>query len=391
MSKKETPDENFAREIQELFTQGKRPTSQFTEEDVRGIARALVGWRFYSSDTRNSTSYETVPVFHPWNHDTSDKHFSSYYNNRIIRGRSGPEGAEELDEVIDMLFETEGSAKDIVRRLYQFFVYPVISDEIESQIIEPLAQVYRDNNFSLVEPLKILLASEHFYSEEIPNSIIKSPIDFLIGVMKEVNISNGNLNYWDGAQHYYSNFNPEVFDDKEKDPSYQKYYLTRRLMWDGEKIGLRFFFPPSVSGWPAYYQAPVYDLFWINSTTSPRRSRFLESFFWGVWINIRKGDDDENVPLKVDFAAYLNSFENPYDVDDVLSEMISRFISITISSETRDRLRNTLLGGNSATHWNDDIANLLSDNPNINDYHHLGNRIGKTLYQLGTLGEFQLH
>ena len=93
----------------------------------------------------------------------------------------------------------------------------------------------------------------------------------------------------------------------------------------------------------------------------------------------------------MDFAAYLNSFENPYDVDDVLSEMISRFISITISSETRERLRNTLLGGNSATHWNDDIANLLSDNPTINDYHNTGKRIGNTLYQLGTLGEFQLH
>lgn len=390
LSKKETPDENFAREIQELFTQGKRPTTQFTEDDVRGIARALVGWSYDTSVTRNRPSYESYPVFHPWNHDTGDKYFSSYYNNRIIRGKSGEAGAEELQEVIDMLFETEQSAQYIVRRLYQFFVYPVVTDEIESEIIQPLAIVYKNSNYSISEPLKILLSSEHFFSDEIPNSIIKSPIDFLIGMMKEVDIKNGELYHWNGSEPIYGEINPDYFDEKEKDPSYIKYYLTRRIMDQGQDLGMKIGEPPSVSGWPSFYQAPVFDLFWINSTTSPLRSRFAKSLFtYGLWLNVNKGNDE--VHYKVNYKNYLLTFENPYNINSFLNEVLSRFLSIEISDRTRNRLKDVLLDGNSEIHWIDDITNLLSDSPDINHYHNTNQRIGLTLSLLTTLGEYQLH
>ncbi|MDB4715866.1 DUF1800 domain-containing protein, partial [Flavobacteriaceae bacterium] len=390
LSKKETPDENYAREIQELFTQGKRPTTQFTEEDVRGIARALVGWTYNTDITRNRPSYESYPVFQPWNHDTGDKQFSSYYNNRVIRGRSGDAGAEELQEVVDMLFDTEQSAQYMVRRLYQFFVYPVITDEIETKIIQPLAVVYRDSNFCIADPLKILLASEHFFSNEIPNSIIKGPIDYLIGLMKEVDIKNGVLYHWNGERHVYGNFEPDYFDDKEKDPSYILYYLTSTLIGDGKRLGMKIGEPPSVSGWPAYYQAPVYDLFWMNSTTSPLCAQSADRYFRnGLYINTSK--NDRNVPLRVNYSDYLRTFENPYDVNSFIDEVLTRFLSVSISTRTINRLKSTLLGGNSEIHWNDDVQNLLSNTPLINDYHNMNKRIGLTLSLIATLGEYQLH
>ena len=95
LSQKDTPDENYAREVQELFTVGKRPFAQFSESDVREIARALVGWNHNYDALVFEEGHEETSYFQPWNHDTGDKHFSSFYSNTVIRGRAGEEGAEE--------------------------------------------------------------------------------------------------------------------------------------------------------------------------------------------------------------------------------------------------------------------------------------------------------
>lgn len=390
LSQKDTPDENFAREIQELFTQGNQNENNFTEDDVREIARALVGWGVDEELQRNSLSYNSTPFFNHLNHDTGDKQFSSYYNNRIIRGRSGPEGAEELDEVIDMLFETENSSKYIVRRLYQFFVYPVISDEIENQIIEPLSQVYRDNNFSLIEPLKILLSSEHFYSPELPNSIIKSPLDFLIGLVKEVDLENCDMFFNNGQEFIFKSLSPEVFNEKSNDLSHIKYYISQYLMDNGFNLGMRINYPPSVAGWPSFYRSPVYDLFWMNTTTTPLRQQYSRDIFYG---NIPINTNIENVPvfMRVNYLEYLLTFNNPYSIDSFLEELILRFINIEIPLTTKTRLKSVLLGGNNEVHWSTDVTNFLSDNRQSQDYYSFGNRISEALSQLTTLSEFQLH
>ena len=77
--------------------------------------------------------------------------------------------------------------------LYQFFVYPALTDEIEDKIIKPLAKIYRDNNYSLVEPLKVLFKSEHFFNNQIENSLIKSPIEFSMSILKEINLVNDGV------------------------------------------------------------------------------------------------------------------------------------------------------------------------------------------------------
>ena len=393
LSKKETPDENYAREIQELFTQGKRPRAQFTEEDVRGIARALVGWTYQGQLMRQSESYETMPKFNPWNHDTGDKQFSSYYNNRLIKGKTGEAGAEELDEVIDMLFETEDSGKYIVRRLYQFFVYPVVTDEIESQIIEPLAEVFRTNNFSLVEPLKILLKSKHFFSEEIPNSLIKSPLDFQLGFMKETALKEGVISYYNDVlgQLYYSHLNPEYFE-VENTSAVKDYWITREMTYWGQVEGFRIHFPPSVSGWPAYYQSPVYDLYWINSTTAPKRSNNARSFVrWGLWGGKKIGTDYD-IHLRPDYAEYLSSFDNPSNIDSFIEELFSRLLTINVNPETRNRIKGILLGGGDEIHWEERVSKLLSGNIELDDYWNITvDSVGNAISNILTLGEYQIH
>jgi uncharacterized protein (DUF1800 family) len=126
---KTAPDENYGRELQELFTVGKgitNATPPYTEDDVKAAARVLTGW---SIDSNTNT-----PVFTLSKHDTNNKQFSSYYNNRLITGRNGTDaGLLELDDMLSMIFASPDVAMNICRRLYRWFVYYDIDAFAEQQ------------------------------------------------------------------------------------------------------------------------------------------------------------------------------------------------------------------------------------------------------------------
>ena len=392
LSKKETPDENYAREIQELFTVGKRPFSKFTEKDVREIARALVGWTHSYEEIVYDQGSENIPRFEEWNHDTGDKFFSSFYGNRIIRGKEGQAGADELQEVVDMIFETQENSIYIARRLYQFFVYPALTDEIEDKIIKPLAKIYRDNNYSLVEPLKVLFKSEHFFNNQIENSLIKSPIEFSMSILKEINLVNdGVLFHWDGNNQHFSLFEPEYFGEKEKDQSYFKYQLTRTLNWYyGKELGMLISDPPSVSGWPALYQEPVYDLFWINSSTITRRIQLMNDYLkWGAWLDIFIGDN--GIQRRLNLVSYLKTFENPKNINSFIDQLIFRFIGGEPSSKIREKLNQALLNDINESHWSDEVSKIIEiQSPDKSSYSSMEWRLGNAFEVLGLTGEFHL-
>ena len=115
------PDENYARELQELFTVSKDYIPHYTEPDVQQAARVLTGWRINNSTL---TSY-----FNPALHDTGNKQFSSYYGNAVINGQSGSAGANETNQLITMLFNKFETAKYICSKLYRFFVYYTIDTQ----------------------------------------------------------------------------------------------------------------------------------------------------------------------------------------------------------------------------------------------------------------------
>jgi len=112
------PDENYARELQELFTVGKgadNATAPYSEEDVKQAAKVLTGWGI---DTGNS-----IYVFRANRHDSTNKQFSSFYNNTVITGRTNEDGALELDDLSTMIFSTEDASLHICRKLYRWFAY----------------------------------------------------------------------------------------------------------------------------------------------------------------------------------------------------------------------------------------------------------------------------
>ena len=118
LNAKQAPDENYAREMQELFAIGKGNDSLYTEDDVIAAARVLTGWRI--NDDPLSSYFDSGA------HDTGSKTFSAFYNNTTIAGSSN--GDQELDALVNMIFNTTEAARFICRKLYKWFVYYEIDD-----------------------------------------------------------------------------------------------------------------------------------------------------------------------------------------------------------------------------------------------------------------------
>ena len=246
------PNENFARELFELFTIGKGDQvspgdySNYTETDIREAARVLTGWIINfphlveNDQSMIELSTDALIHFNTNTHDAGDKHFSARFNKQII-SNSGP---GEYLALIDMIFSQPECARFICRKLYRWFVYYDISGEVEDRIIEPLATLLVDNDYEINPVLTVLLKSEHFFESMHFGGMIKNPYDFLATMMK-----------------------PFQVQKNEPDDPYLKFlfYLDIYHLAVGQQMA--YFTPPSVAGWKAYYQAPLFYRTWINAST----------------------------------------------------------------------------------------------------------------------------
>jgi len=386
-SKVDNPDENFAREIQELFTVGKGPNARFTEEDVKAFSKILVGW--HSDFWTHETPGEIKTRFSWWNHDSSDKQLSGFYGNKIIRGRSREDGAEELHELIDIIFENQEVSFYISRRLYQFFVYPEIDSSAEENIIKPMAQKFRDTNFSLIEPLKLLLKSNHFFDSSNFNSLIKSPIEFVYGCLKSLKLHQEdfyeqieNEKYINGTRYTYP------IPNKFSDPLSREYYFYNSFSGRLRDQGCLFGEPPSVSGWPPYYQAPVYDLFWINSKTISNRAAFGQAFEWN-WGFGYDETQDSFIALKVDYSKIIDEMEDPHNLERVVDQFLENFLTVQIGSQQKNDLMDVILNGVSLNHYTE-IYQRYKNDPNNQNKEDLNNRFRKFISRLFMMSEIHL-
>lgn len=239
-------NENYARELQELFTIGATApdgTANYTETDVREAARVLTGWRTQNSSGNINT---LSSQFFLNRHDIDDKQFSAKYQNTIIQGKNtATAGDEELVTLIDMILAQPECAKFICRKLYKWFVAAEISTEIETDIITPLANTFRSNNYQILPVIAQLLSSEHFYSEAIKGSIIKHPLDFILNIFRF-----GNLPTPDPATQT-AQFYP-VFE--------------KGIRSVAQTLRMNILKHDTVFGWEAFYQTEMYKI-WINSTS----------------------------------------------------------------------------------------------------------------------------
>ena len=223
-NKKNSPNENYARELYELFSLGEG--NGYTQEDITETARALTGYN------RSKTNGGIIE----FNENTYDK------GSKTIFGQTGNWG---YDDVINILFQEKKDiiANFICTKIYRYFISP----KVDFTIIADMAKTFKDNQFELLPVMKQLFKSDHFFDSENSNVLIKSPIDMMVGLHHSLSFQ------------YKENVDMELnFRNKCRD------------------MGQEMFSPNDVAGWQCNQD-------WINSETLPKRWEFSDYLLIKYW------------------------------------------------------------------------------------------------------------
>src|SRR5581483_6386780 len=190
-SKKEKPNENFAREFLEQFT---LDPGRYTETDIREAARAFTGWTIEGGKTK----------FQGGRHDAGAKTFLKH------------KGAWKSADIVRITLEQPGCAEFLCRKLYRYFVSE--THDPEPELLHPLAQELRRREYDIGHVVGIILRSRHFYSKQVRRQRIKSPVEYSAGLLRTLEVPRIDLRI-----------------------------LALTLACDRQ--GQELFYPPNVKGW----------------------------------------------------------------------------------------------------------------------------------------------
>ena len=159
-SKAEHPNENFARELMELFTLGE---GNYTEPDIKESARAFTGYRIDRTEQFRFAKNQS---------DSGNKTFM------------GQTGSWDGDQIIDIILKQPVAAKFISNKIWKYFVY----DDPDSELTDKLAEIFRQN-YEVRQLLETIFASEEFYSQRARDAIIKSPVQYVVEAGRTLGVS----------------------------------------------------------------------------------------------------------------------------------------------------------------------------------------------------------
>ena len=325
------PNENFAREFLELFTIGKGPQigpgdyTNYTEDDIVAAARVLTGFRAQAN--RSTTDPETgLPrgVTQFGQHDTGSKVFSAKFQNTIIAGAANQAGMfTELGTFVNMIFAQPETAKNLCRRLYHYFIYRKITDEIENDIIVPLSNTLISNNFEIKPVLQQLLASEHFFdaddsniTDEIVGGMIKSPLELALQSISFFNI-------------------PIPDPMTQPQTHYRTFYEQALLFRMFGAANLPIFMPSDVAGYPGLYSDPDFSRQWFNSSTIIARYKVPAMLLTGTR---QFGGGNPNIPIgiKLNIATWVKNsgfFSDPSDPYVLVEELLQYMLPEEVDND----------------------------------------------------------
>jgi uncharacterized protein (DUF1800 family) len=354
------PNENYSRELLELFTIGKGDAvgngdyTNYTEDDVVEMAKVLTGWRI-KWITQEDSLYS---YFTNWNHTKDSKTLSHRFNNAVI----SENGADEYKDLIDKIFEQDECSRFITRQLYIWFVNAEISAEIETNIIAPLAKIIRDNDYEIAPALKVLLASEHFFESTF--CMIKSPIDLMLSATKSLLI------------------NAPTTSIKQQ---YEFAYVIYLACTD---LNQSLFHHPDVAGWKAYYQAPLYYKSWVNSYLLPKRLDYCRILVTGGDLII--DDKKYTVPPLVPVLTIAASIENSHDPNILVTELANQLFNYEITEEQITSLKNILIPGLPDFEWTVEYSDHLENLTDIPLALSVDKKLRSLIAVMVQMSEFQI-
>ena len=326
------PNENYGRELQELFTVGAvdlNGNKNYTEDDVKAAAKVLTGWGYTNLNNAGSTTVSAT--FTDSLHDSTNKTFSAHYNNTVIVGRavSSPgtmsAGEAELAELVAMLLAHPNCGLFICRKLYRWYVNPNVTPDAEANVIVPLAAFFVSsaNNFAIEPVVTKLLTSQAFFDADNAGAIVKSPADLVVGAMRF--------------------FNQPVPDASTDYSAFQKYADFIYYQMNDMQMGL--VDQLSVFGYEPYYQTGFSRL-WINTTTLGIRSSLTDAYIWR-WLTVKPGYN-----MGIDLLAWAGSFQPNFSdpagtpsitCEQVLAGFTKNLFAVDLTLAQQDFLIDTIM------------------------------------------------
>jgi uncharacterized protein (DUF1800 family) len=354
---KNNPNENYAREFLELFTILKGPQigegnyTNYTETDIQTTAKIFSGIKM--KPNRDVIDLDTgIPMGYALvgQHNTDSKTFSNAFNNQTISGQSDEAGIkQEIDDYVEMVFAKEETAKAYVRKIYRYFVKSEWDQEVEDNIITPLSAQLIASDYNLLDVLKTLLKSEHFYDEddsdnsnEIIGSIVKNPIQLLSEALSLLQVELP-----DPAA---SSTNPPTTWTTDQIYFY-KFYFNFCYYGYFAGAGMNPFSPDTVAGYPGDYQTPDFDRSWFSSNTIISRYKLIECFISGknkitnpnvnIWVTFNS----------VDYVHNSGHFSFASDAQTLVTE-ISELLYCESIDQSRIDYFMTVLNEMDPSYWN---------------------------------------
>lgn len=209
LNRRDAPNENYARELLELFTLGE---GHYTEADIRETARAFTGWTL--------------------DRDTAEFEFRRRWHDRGRKTVLGRSGHLDGDDVIEIILAQPRTAEHITEKLWREFVSP----EPQQAEVDRLAEVFSASDYEIRGLMRALLLSDHFWAQANRGTLVKSPVELLVGAVSELDLPL-------------------------RDP--------RILVRAGRAMGQDLFAPPSVKGWPG-------GTAWLDSNTLLIRQQAMQ-------------------------------------------------------------------------------------------------------------------
>ncbi|MCS6884189.1 MAG: DUF1800 domain-containing protein [Acidobacteriota bacterium] len=289
---KGNPNENYARELLELFSMG---VGTYTEEDVKEVARAFTGW---TVNRRNNYAF----TFDERKHD---------FGQKTILGQTGPFNG---DDVVRIVAAQEATSRFIPKKLFEFFVYP----SPKSSTIDRLSQTYKSSNYSIKEVMRAILTSEEFYSQKAFYALVKSPIEYVVGTLRmlKAKLATGNAGEL-GLRDIFTTLSAQ---------------------------GQILYSPPSVKGWDP-------GLAWINTATLLERYNYANSLVTnrsqrGSSIDPKALLAGAEVQTSKQVVDYFLKLLGIYDADETTRNQLKKYLEqnddgtkgkFTLNHETIDK------------------------------------------------------
>lgn len=304
-SSKGRPNENYMRELQELFTMG---VNNYTEGDIRQGAKVLTGWRAaaYFGDPAPNGAFE--PYFSPNDHDTGEK---TIYGKRTIPARTADDNTEfqvkeqEVKGLINIMFEEKAKqiSRFVAEKFYKFYVYSSPGD-VDYTIVQELADAFETSSFSLKALYYSLFTSSYFYDDTIIGSQIKTPTEFIVGLQRALGSD------WDAKS---SGASRVAINDLEQE------------IYD----------PPNVASWPGYRT-------WLSTKTYPARVDYAKQIIASA--------SDANI------ESLLTTVIDPTKPADLLTGICAHILAKELDSTRIARLLAVMLNGQSQSEWSANIS-----------------------------------